>query len=1317
MKNLIMHILRINPLKWLLSTILFLCFNTSVLFAQTIDIPVGSVVIDMGVTPQTFDNGLKPYGLVYSLIKSYNTPVIWSIEPTKVKDGIDFSVDGLDFRGGAFIISKEYITLDVFNEIAAWEGQGVITHTTQTLVTVPLYKELKFFANWVFDTTNGDIGRAYLGNAGIPNTVAEFPNALPTTLTVCDDLFIMPHADPDWTHHGQALLDWNSPVGSGPATAAGGYIWSGCHAVSALENLYDPNNTSIQTNFLSNKVPANTIMYDNGDSKAPDFTPIEYFQNSLVLWKDLAPGSGGHAIASGTTPYATNFPSDPFMQYMGNTDGSHNGGSERIYLPVIDAGGGWRPTTNIGAWDENQVDLGTLTNGEAAIIAYGYAFGDTNRGQVMYEGGHRLDNGTEAENVAAQRVFLNFSFDAPAGKVPTIVDNAPPTMTTLADGDSVNFDITGMPAFGGPVDYSWTSSCPGGSFNNSTISNPVFSINSPANSDICLVTVQVTDSCGRIAFQSWGFTVVGPPAPPVANDDSYSTFYTNAIIFNALDNDTDSDDFVGTYSNLDPSSITTLSPLTVAGGTFNNNGNGSFTFTPTNGYVGTATLDYRVCDDTPSGDGGPLCDTATITVDVLTSPCAANEIVAGITAYGDSVDNSTDWGNTGETLNAPDGTGGAASQDDGFIVIDLGGTALVGTQILFRVYSDDGKSYTGTVDAAAGAGGFPNSPIGVTVTAAVGMPDIVVFDVTSIDIQFVKITADKKKLGIESIEFQQQTCVVPPPIVANDDDYTGTPIDTATGGIAGDITTNDTLGGVAVDDNDINIYVDDNGGLPGVTIDATGNIIVPAGTSAGMYNITYSICEVADPGNCDTAMASLLVISDVDNDGINDDVDLDDDNDGILDTDECTGTTTASFSYNQGLSSNGNLIFSATVNGNLETITITESSNPNHYIGTTGTEPSGMTLTAGASPTIYAEDGNGQIGGYATSESAITFTSTLAIDGITLPALNDYDRDDGISNSPTDGIAFTIPGTWGAISGDMASYDLTTGALITNNQANNAANNISVGGSSNDEFLTRGAVGSSLVRGTADGSETNGASATFTADVPFFSATLLFEDLAQNGARENIENTITSLVFEATVLVCPDTDNDGINNSLDTDSDNDGCPDALEGNGGILASQLDGNGAIDISVNGIDGNGVPNDVSGGQADVSSDDSLVTGAECKADLSLTKTINNATPKIGETIIYTLIITNSGPSEATGVQVMDLLPTGLSYDLANSTIPAGTTYNDVTGIWDLSTVTINSSATYTLQIAAKVTPACGEITNIAEIISSDLLDSDSTTNNAN
>ncbi|NHN26295.1 hypothetical protein FIA58_011455, partial [Flavobacterium jejuense] len=64
-----------------------------------------------------------------------------------------------------------------------------------------------------------------------------------------------------------------------------------------------------------------------------------------------------------------------------------------------------------------------------------------------------------------------------------------------------------------------------------------------------------------------------------------------------------------------------------------------------------------------------------------------------------------------------------------------------------------------------------------------------------------------------------------------------------TGGVAGDITTNDTLNGVAVVDTEITISVIADGGLTGVSIASNGTISVPAGTPAGTYNVTYQICE------------------------------------------------------------------------------------------------------------------------------------------------------------------------------------------------------------------------------------------------------------------------------------------------------------------------------------------------------------------------------------------------------------------------------------------------------------------------------------------
>ena len=37
----------------------------------------------MGITPQTYANGLKPYGLIYDMLKNYNVPIYWVISDAK----------------------------------------------------------------------------------------------------------------------------------------------------------------------------------------------------------------------------------------------------------------------------------------------------------------------------------------------------------------------------------------------------------------------------------------------------------------------------------------------------------------------------------------------------------------------------------------------------------------------------------------------------------------------------------------------------------------------------------------------------------------------------------------------------------------------------------------------------------------------------------------------------------------------------------------------------------------------------------------------------------------------------------------------------------------------------------------------------------------------------------------------------------------------------------------------------------------------------------------------------------------------------------
>ena len=107
----------------------------------------------------------------------------------------------------------------------------------------------------------------------------------------------------------------------------------------------------------------------------------------------------------------------------------------------------------------------------------------------------------------------------------------------------------------------------------------------------------------------------------------------------------------------------------------------------------------------------------------------------------------------------------------------------------------------------------------------------------------------------------------------------------------------------------------------------------------------------------------------------------------------------------------------------------------------------------------------------------------------------------------------------------------------------------------------------------------------------------------------------------------------------------------------------------------------------------------------ADLSLTKTVSNAAPPVGSNVTFTLTVANAGPSNATGVSVTDLLPSG--YTFVSST--AGAAYNSATGVWTVGAV--NAGANISTQIVATV-KASGTYANTATVTSTQ---SDSNTGN--
>ena len=116
---------------------------------------------------------------------------------------------------------------------------------------------------------------------------------------------------------------------------------------------------------------------------------------------------------------------------------------------------------------------------------------------------------------------------------------------------------------------------------------------------------------------------------------------------------------------------------------------------------------------------------------------------------------------------------------------------------------------------------------------------------------------------------------------------------------------------------------------------------------------------------------------------------------------------------------------------------------------------------------------------------------------------------------------------------------------------------------------------------------------------------------------------------------------------------------------------------------------------------------------RADLSLTKTVSNASPTNGSTVSYTLTVASAASpastATATGITVQDTLPAGFSYVSQSGT----GTYNIGTGVWSVGSLAPGANASITL--TGTVTATSGTVINAAEIRASSLPDPDSTPNN--
>ncbi|HVS07651.1 MAG TPA: hypothetical protein VHK65_15995, partial [Candidatus Dormibacteraeota bacterium] len=115
---------------------------------------------------------------------------------------------------------------------------------------------------------------------------------------------------------------------------------------------------------------------------------------------------------------------------------------------------------------------------------------------------------------------------------------------------------------------------------------------------------------------------------------------------------------------------------------------------------------------------------------------------------------------------------------------------------------------------------------------------------------------------------------------------------------------------------------------------------------------------------------------------------------------------------------------------------------------------------------------------------------------------------------------------------------------------------------------------------------------------------------------------------------------------------------------------------------------------GGEVNTANDTATdLTNVVSRADIAVAKIASSGTVVVGSNVTFTVTVTNNGPSDATGVQITDPLPSGLAFVSAT---PSQGTYTSGTGVWNIGAIA--SGASVTLALTATVT-ATGSLTNTA------------------
>jgi gliding motility-associated-like protein len=319
-----------------------------------------------------------------------------------------------------------------------------------------------------------------------------------------------------------------------------------------------------------------------------------------------------------------------------------------------------------------------------------------------------------------------------------------------------------------------------------------------------------------------------------------------------------------------------------------------------------------------------------------------------------------------------------------------------------------------------------------------------------------------------------------------------------------------------------------------------------------------------------SSLQNSIFAQDIDGDGVANTIDLDNDNDGILDADEggpvCfAGGPSASIKPTA-------VTLNTLLNAATNTSPVTVNGFANNGFNFTGTlnganwrASTGTSGTSGFTGGVQVKDDFPAIGHYLylQPEQATSTTDYAQYQFVFPTAVNNFSMIPAGLNSND---AYEI------LAFNGATPVVITTANLSNFDTDNSQNWVTSNLGNGVKVVQTGAFGGTSVTEN-----------TFRVSIPGTITRIQIRSYKNDGSTSTVTTGITSIGF-CSAGPYLDTDGDLTPDYLDVDSDNDGCPDAIEAAGTfVLADLTSSNNLADVNEGSVNSNGVPTNVGSPQA--------------------------------------------------------------------------------------------------------------------------------------